>query len=74
MPVEWKKSAAGHTFNADVLRFDTFFYQEAWRWCVTDVSDDVVAQGVADDEEEAQAKAVAWARECLTTALGKLLP
>ncbi|QOZ33271.1 hypothetical protein [Bradyrhizobium sp. CCBAU 53421] len=72
MSAEWRETAAGLTFNADVLRLNTFYYQEVWRWCVTDVSDDVVAQGVADDEEDAKAKAVAWARECLTTALGKL--
>ena len=72
MPAEWRKSASGHTFDADLLRLDTFHYQEAWRWCVTDASDDVVAQGVADDEEDAKTKAIAWARERLTAALRQL--
>jgi hypothetical protein len=72
MPSEWRKSTSGHTVDAVVLRLDTFHYQDAWRWCVTDASDDVVAQGVAGDEEDAKAKAVAWAREHLTTALREL--
>ncbi|SHG19835.1 hypothetical protein SAMN05443248_0654 [Bradyrhizobium erythrophlei] len=72
MSAEWRKSPSGHTFDADVLRLDTFYYQDAWRWCVTDTSDVVVAQGVADDKEDAKAKAVAWARERLTTALRQL--
>ncbi|MCP1838763.1 hypothetical protein ACVIHI_008312 [Bradyrhizobium sp. USDA 4524] len=72
MSAEWSKSAAGHTFNADVLRLDTFHYRDAWRWCVTDASDDVVAQGVTDNEKDAKAKAVAWARERLTSALRRL--
>jgi len=72
MSAEWRKSASGHTFDADVLRLDTFHYQDAWRWCVTSASDDVVAQGVADDEEDAKTKAVAWARERLTAALRQL--
>jgi hypothetical protein len=72
MSAEWRKSASGHTFDADLLRLDTFHYQDAWRWCVTDTSDDVMAEGVADDEEGAKSKAIAWARARLTTALRQL--
>ena len=72
MPAVWRKSTSGHTLDAIVLRLDTFYYQDAWRWCATDASDDVDAQGVADNEEDAKAKAVAWARERLTTALRQL--
>jgi hypothetical protein len=72
MSAEWRKSNPAIPLDAIVLRLDTFYYQDAWRWCAKDVSDDAEAQGVADDEEDAKAKAVAWARERLTTALRQL--
>jgi hypothetical protein len=73
MPTKWEEGAGGgHFLDAGALRLETFFYEDAWRWCVVSGADDVEAQGVADDEEGAKSKAVAWARERLTAALRQL--
>ena len=73
MPAEWKEGVAGsHFLDAGVFRLETFFYEDAWRWCVVSGTDDVEAQGIAADEDSAKSNAVAWARERLTTALRRL--
>ncbi|UFW46270.1 MULTISPECIES: hypothetical protein [Bradyrhizobium] len=73
MPAEWKIGpAGGHFLDTGIFRLETFFYEDAWRWCVVSGTDDVEAQGVADDQAGAKSNAVAWARAHLTTALRRL--
>lgn len=65
---QWPRSF----LDTGVLRLETFFYEDAWRWCVLSGTDAVEAQSAADDEEDAKSHAAAWARERLTTALRQL--
>ncbi|WP_156951948.1 hypothetical protein [Bradyrhizobium sp. WSM1743] len=72
MPAEWKEGVGGHFLDTGIFRLETFLHENAWRWCVVSGTDDVEAQGVADDQEGAKSDAVAWTREQLTTALRRL--
>lgn len=59
MPAEWKEGVVGgHLLDTGIFRLETFFYENAWRWCVVSGRDDVEAQCVADDREGAKSDAV----------------
>lgn len=58
-----ERRRAGHFLDTKIFPLETFFYENPWRWCVVSGTDDVDAQGVAENQEGARPDAVTRAAD-----------